>query len=62
MGVFMFVLFTSLVIIVGVLTIYFTSPKPSIFNFKVDFEFQTLFFSIRGGIVTLLFSYVTTVK
>ena len=46
MNVFMFVLFTSLVITVGVLTVYFTSPKPSMFNFKVDFEFQTPFLSI----------------
>jgi hypothetical protein len=43
MDVIMFVLFTSLVITVGVLTVYFTSTKPSMFNLKVDFEFQTHF-------------------
>jgi hypothetical protein len=47
MNLFMFVLFTIVVITVGVLTVYFTAPKPSMLTFKVDFDFETLFYNVR---------------
>ena len=36
-----FVLFTILAMLIGVLTVYFTSSKSSMFELKVDFECLT---------------------
>jgi hypothetical protein len=40
MGYIAFIVFISVVITVGVLTVCFTSPKPSMFHFEIDFQFR----------------------
>jgi hypothetical protein len=38
-NIFIFALFTSLVTFAGVLTVCLTAPKPSMYEFEIDFEF-----------------------
>jgi hypothetical protein len=46
MKVFVPMFFTLLAMTVGILTVYFTSPKPSMFQFDIDFELKTYLLSI----------------
>jgi hypothetical protein len=46
MGIVASALFASLAITVGVLTVYFTSPRPRMSMFELDFGFKTHLLSI----------------
>jgi hypothetical protein len=45
-NIFAVALFTIVAITVGVLTVYFTSSTPSMFESKVDFNFPTYLLSV----------------